>query len=167
MGNVVFLQLGRGKGERTLSLLYNTVLNIYSAILILVIYHHSYKDDTGELKQRKIFHAMLRVAVVLLFVDIISRFDGPGPWLYRALNQIGNFLSFLFNLALPSLWLAYVHSIVFPQKPLDRRIVAFLLVIYAVHLFLMLSMLIVNRIDPPYANKIDPPESNNCELVVM
>ncbi len=28
-------------------------------------------------------------------------------------------------------------------------------------------MLIVNRIDPPYANKIDPPESNNCELVVM
>jgi len=139
MGNVVFLQLGRGKGERTLSLLYNTVLNIYSVILILVIYHHSYKDDTGELKQRKIFHAMLRVAVVLLFVDIISRFDGPGPWLYRALNQIGNFLSFLFNLALPSLWLAYVHSIVFPQKPLDRRIVAFLLVIYAVHLFLMLS----------------------------
>jgi hypothetical protein len=29
------------------------------------------------------------------------------------------------------------------------------------------KMLIVNRIDPPYANKIDPPESNNCELVVM
>ena len=29
------------------------------------------------------------------------------------------------------------------------------------------TVLIVNRIDPPYANKIDPPESNNCELVVM
>lgn len=32
---------------------------------------------------------------------------------------------------------------------------------------LMAFLLIVNRIDPPYANKIDPPESNNCELVVM
>jgi len=29
------------------------------------------------------------------------------------------------------------------------------------------KLLIVNRIDPPYANKIDPPESNSYELVVM
>jgi len=51
--------------------------------------------------------------------------------------------------------------------PNDRHVLAGAEAGCADYLVTLDWMLIVNRIDPPYANKIDPPESNNCELVVM
>ncbi len=124
---------------RVLDLIHNTVINIYSVILLLVIYHHSRKQDTRDSMQRKIFNGMLWVTMLLLFLDIMSRFDGDGPWIYRATNQIGNFVVFLLNPVLPSLWVVYVHSIVLPQEPVDRRVLGFLFALYAVHVFLILS----------------------------
>ncbi len=107
-------------------------------ILLLVLFYHSNKQDRNEILQYKIFIAMLWVTILMLCVDILSRFDGEVGVFYPMINQIGNFLIFVLNPVLPSLWLLYAYSIVFPKKRIDIRLLAFVLGINAVNVVMVI-----------------------------
>lgn len=68
------------------------------------------RSPDKSLLHLKLFICVLLLTVLMLIVDILSRFDGyPGTY-YAAVNQVGNFLIFLLSPVLPLLWLYYVHS---------------------------------------------------------
>jgi diguanylate cyclase (GGDEF)-like protein len=58
----------------------------------------------------------------MLVADIFSRFDGTSYLIFYVLNHFGNFLVFLLNAILPSLWLLYVHFQVFRDEGKTRRL---------------------------------------------
>jgi diguanylate cyclase (GGDEF)-like protein len=57
----------------------------------------------------------------MLVVDIFSRFDGNPGTIYPVINYIGNFLIYLLNPILPSIWLLYVHLQIFHDEKKTRR----------------------------------------------
>lgn len=84
------------------------ILNTYSLVILLIIYLHSLRSTEKNLLHHKLFIAMMLGTALMLLVDIISRFDGHSGTLYAYANRIGNFVIFLLNPLLPSLWLLYV-----------------------------------------------------------
>lgn len=110
-----------------MSLASNIIINIYSLIIISILYFQSSKQDEKEgTLQYKLFMRMLQVTAFLLVIDIFSRFDGKPDTIYPIFNQIGNFLIFLFNLILPSLWILYVHNQVIQKEAKTKRLMCYL-----------------------------------------
>ena len=105
-----------------MGLLNNSVLNIFSVFLLIVIYTHSSKQDREGALPSKLYLMMLQVTILLLVLDIFSRFDGRPDTVYPFINHIGNFLVFLLNPVLPSIWLLYVHEQVYPGKGKTKRL---------------------------------------------
>jgi len=58
----------------------------------------------------------------MLGIDILGRFDGNTSAIYPVFNHIGNFLIFLLNPVLPSLWVAYAHFQVFHDERRIKRL---------------------------------------------
>ena len=52
----------------------------------------------------------------MLVVDIFSRFDGNPGTIYPVINHIGNFLIYMFNPIIPSLWFLYAYNQVFQEE---------------------------------------------------
>jgi diguanylate cyclase (GGDEF)-like protein len=98
------------------------ILDIYSIIIILIIYFHAYRSFDKESLQDKIFMRILYSTVLMLVVDILSRFDGKAHFIYPAINTFGNFMIFLMNPILPSLWLLYVYSEIYSDGRKINRI---------------------------------------------
>jgi len=46
---------------------------------------------------------MLQITILLLFVDILSRFDGGVGTIFPTINHLGNFFIFLLSPVLPVL----------------------------------------------------------------
>ncbi len=111
----------------------NAIINVYSVIHLLVLFLHSGRQNKDGFLQYKIYNTMLWVLILMLGVDILSRFDGDAGVFYPMINQIGNFLIFLLNPVLPSLWLLYVYSILFPKDGIDRRLLDLVLGINGLH----------------------------------
>jgi diguanylate cyclase (GGDEF)-like protein len=88
----------------------NIAINIYSILLLIIICFHASKHTEKESLQNKLYKMMLYSNIVLLVVDILSRFDGKPDTIYSFINASGNLLEFMLSLILPSLWLLYVHS---------------------------------------------------------
>ena len=65
---------------------------------------------------------MLNITVLLLGIDILSRFDGKTSIIYPIFNQFGNFMSFLMSPVLPSLWVAYVHYQIYGDERKTKRL---------------------------------------------
>lgn len=100
----------------------NFAINIYSIALLMIIYFHALKHDEKETLQHKLYIMMLQTTILLLFVDILSRFDGNPGTIYPVVNHVGNFLIFLLNPILPSIWLLYAHFQVFQKEEKTRRL---------------------------------------------
>jgi hypothetical protein len=80
---------------------------------------------------------MLHITILMLVVDIFSRFDGRLGTIFPVINNLGNFLIFLFNPVLPSLWLLYVHDQVFHEEEITRRVLYPLFAINALNAVLV------------------------------
>lgn len=104
-----------------MSLLGNSVLNLYSIMLLAIITTHSLQNIERENLQDKIYILMLQVTMLMLVVDILSRFDGKPDTVYPIINHLGNFLIFLLSPVLSLLWLLYVCDQVFNNVEKNRH----------------------------------------------
>ncbi len=98
------------------------VINLYSVILLLCIYVHTARDAEKNLLQHKLYRRMLQLTVLLLIMDILSRFDGNPTTIYFPINHIGNFLIFLVNPFMASLWVFYADFQVFHDEKRVKRL---------------------------------------------
>lgn len=80
---------------------------------------------------------MLQTTILMLIVDILSRFDGHPGSFYVVSNQVGNFMIFLLSPVLPSLWLLYVHNQVFHNTDQIKRLLYPLFATNAAHAVLV------------------------------
>lgn len=97
-------------------------LNVYSIILLAFIFIHALKQTEKNSLQNKLYMVMLQLTALMLVVDILSRLDGHPGTIYSVLNYFGNFMVFLLNPVLPSLWLLYAHFQVFHDENKTRRL---------------------------------------------
>ena len=79
---------------------------------------------------------MIEVTMLLLLFDILGRCDGKPGTIYAIFNYWGNFLTFIFNLFLPSLWLLYVHLQVYPKLRKMKNLLCILIVINGINIIL-------------------------------
>lgn len=100
----------------------NLVINLYSIVLLFIIYFQSLKQVDKDSLQHKIFITMLKVALLLLSMDIFSRFDSKPDTIYYFINRWGNFAIFLLNPIMPSLWLLYVYVQVFREEDKIKKV---------------------------------------------
>ncbi|GAB6110001.1 GGDEF domain-containing protein [Fusibacter bizertensis] len=94
----------------------NIILNIYSIIFLIIIYIYAENNDDKFSLQHKLYMKILMTTILLLFIDIFSRFDGNPDSFYPTVNYWGNLIIFLLNPVLPSLWLLYVHFQVYKDE---------------------------------------------------
>jgi diguanylate cyclase (GGDEF)-like protein len=105
------------------------ILNMFSIILLIILYIESRKHSVQASLHYKLYMQMLQVTIIMLVVDIFSRFDGNPGTIYPFINQTGNFLIFMLSPVLPSIWLLYSHNEVFQNEDKTRR---FAITLYAV-----------------------------------
>jgi diguanylate cyclase (GGDEF)-like protein len=72
--------------------------------------------------QQKLYQKTVQITLLMLVVDIFSRFDGNPGTAYSAINHTANFLIFLLSPLVPSLWLLYVHFHVFHEEKKMRQL---------------------------------------------
>lgn len=121
-----------------MSLKINAILNIYSIMVIIIIYFQALRCLEKESLRDKLYMSMLHITILMLVIDILSRFDGKALEIYPVLNNVGNFLIFLLNPILPSIWVVYVYLQIFHKQRKIRRLVYFLCVINAINITLLL-----------------------------
>lgn len=100
----------------------NIALNIYSIAILLIICFHAIKLFEKDSLSDKLYMLILYFTILLLSVDMLSRFDGNTAVIYPVFNHIGNFVTFLMSPVLPSLWVAYVHFQVFHDERRIKRL---------------------------------------------
>jgi len=103
------------------------IINMYSVVLLLVIIFHGMKLIRMDSIQDRLFVMILSCTILQLFLDVLSRFDGRPDTIFPVINALGNFLIFMFNPVLPSLWLAYVHFHIFRDGSKTKKLFPFLL----------------------------------------
>jgi diguanylate cyclase (GGDEF)-like protein len=102
-------------GEGFMALVNNLIINIYAISILVIILFHSSRQDEKVTRPDRLYMMMLQVTILLLVLDIFSRFDGKPGTIFPVINHFGNFMIFLLNPILPSLWLLYVHCQVYPE----------------------------------------------------
>jgi len=119
----------------------NIIINLYSIAVLLIVYMQYVKKQEKEFLQYKVYVMMLKVTILMLVIDIFSRFDGSPNTIYVYINHISNFATYALNLVLPSLWIIYVHEQVLQEEKNTRRLIFALIslnLINAVIVFLSL-----------------------------
>ncbi len=91
-----------------MSLTANVILNTFSILLLLVLMVYSSRDGCKTSRQRGLYLLLLGVAVTLLVLDTLSRFDGLSP-AFPEINWTGNLILFLLTPLLPTFWVEYVY----------------------------------------------------------
>ncbi|HZW04479.1 MAG TPA: GGDEF domain-containing protein [Anaerolineaceae bacterium] len=119
----------------------NLMLNIFSILLLTVIYVYSRKHNEKKSLQFQLYRLILLVTAFLLLVDSFSRFDGRPDTVFPLINHTGNFLMFLLNATIPSLWLMYVHYQVYRDEEKTKRLLPYLIAIHAVNAVLVVLSL--------------------------
>lgn len=114
-----------------MSLLFNTIINLYSISILIIIIAHSVKQYEDFFLQQKIFIMMTLVTLVLLVLDVFSRLDGSPGTYYSAVNFWANFGVFVLSPIVPSLWLLYVHCEIYQDERRVKRLKNPLLIIFS------------------------------------
>ncbi len=117
----------------------NIAINLYSIIMLLIIFIHSNKHFDRDFLNDIIFRDMMILTGFMLFVDMLSRFDGQAMALYYFINQFGNFAIFLLNPILPCLWLAYVHYQIFEDQERTKKLILPLSIFNILNLILLIG----------------------------
>lgn len=105
-----------------MSLQNNIIINTYSVLITLIICFHALKFFEKDSLQDKLYIMMLYITIVMLGIDILGRMDGFAVASYPVLNAVGNFLIFLMNPMIPSLWVTYVHFQIFCDEGKTKRL---------------------------------------------
>ena len=121
-----------------MSLESNIILNVYSIMIIFIIYFHALRLFEKKSLQDKLYMMILYITILMLCVDILSRFDGNAATIYPMLNTFGNFVIFLMSPILPSLWVAYVHLQVFHEERKIRWLLYPLSIINAINAVILI-----------------------------
>ena len=121
-----------------MNLINNMLLDIYSVMIIIIVYFHAYRSFDKESLQDKIFMRILYFTMLMLLVDILSRFDGKPHTIYPIINSFGNFVMFLLSPFLPSLWLVYVHLQVYGESRRTKQVYYPLYLVNAINIALLI-----------------------------
>ena len=116
-----------------MNLVSNVVINFYSIAVLIIIYIQTVKNEEKKAVQYKVYMMMLKITILLLIMDIFSRFDGRPNMIYPYINHIGNFFVYILNLMVPSLWIVYVYEQVLQEDQNQRRLYFSLIVLNLVN----------------------------------
>lgn len=98
------------------------ILNLYFFAVLLIIYYHGFNYHEKDSLSSKLYMIMLNITAFLLIIDVLGRLDGNASRFHVIFNHAGNFILFLLNPVLPSLWIVYVHYQVFLDEKRTRRL---------------------------------------------
>lgn len=107
-------------------------------MILAIVYFQTAKTIEKEVLQHKLFIRIIQITSFLLLIDIFSRFDGKPDTIYPFINHFGNFIIFMLNPVLPSIWLAYVHYQVFQDEIKTKKLFYPLLSINMINLILLI-----------------------------
>lgn len=113
-------------------------LNIYSMMILAIIYWQSISNPEKEFLNHKIFITMVKTLFAMLAIDILSRFDGRADTIYLYINHSANFMIFILSPLLPSFWLLYVHYQIFQDEIRIRKTIKPLLLINGFNLVMVI-----------------------------
>lgn len=122
-----------------MGLISNITINIYSMVLLIIVYYYIFLHGKKESLKNKLYMMMLQITILMLAVDCLSRFDGKPDTIYPVINHLGNFLIFLLNPLLPSLWVLYVYFNIFEAGMKERKLIYPLLAVNAINLVLVIG----------------------------
>lgn len=105
-----------------MSLANNAIINTYSIMILIIIYHQSINHSEKDSLKHKLFIRMLLITLLMLIVDIFSRLDGNPGTIYSILNYLGNLTIFMVSPILPSIWLQYVNYQIFIEEGKVKRL---------------------------------------------
>lgn len=91
-----------------MNLIANVLINVFSILILAALLHQTRCQADRMTLSDRIYLRILQTTMLLLVLDICSRFDGKPETIYPLLNHLGNFLIFFLSPVLPSLWLLYV-----------------------------------------------------------
>jgi diguanylate cyclase (GGDEF)-like protein len=80
---------------------------------------------------------MIAMVIVLLIMDIFSRFDGKPDTFYYAINRFGNFMIFSLNLVMPSLWFLYVYNQVYHEESKMKRVFFYFIALNCINVIMV------------------------------
>lgn len=121
-----------------MSLESNIIINTFSILLMSAILYHSYMNVEKKTLQNKLYILMIQLTILLLFFDILGRFDGNPDSIFPVLNHLGNFVIFLLSPVLPSIWVIYVHFQIYRDEKKALKLVVPLAVLNSVHAVIVL-----------------------------
>ncbi len=104
----------------------NILLNAYSVAVLLYILVYSSMNTGRKDRAYRLFMSTVYVMFVMLLADTMGRFDGRPGTIYEPVNHIGNFLNFILNPVIPSIWILYVISQTGYAKKWFNRVIVFL-----------------------------------------
>lgn len=110
-------------------------INGYSILILIILLHQACKHTDNGFLPHRLFRFLIYGDMIVLFVDIFSRFDGYPETYYAPLNAMGNYAIFLLGFTLPSLWLLYAHYQVFRDEKRTRKLYLPLGILNAVNMF--------------------------------
>ena len=114
-----------------MSFISNLIININSIVILIILYIYSLKQNEKIFLQHNLYRLMLQVTIMMLVLDIFSRFDGNPGTFYSEINNLGNFLVFMLSPIIPSLWLLYAHCEIYHDEIRTKRLMNPLLIIIA------------------------------------
>lgn len=120
-----------------MNLISNFTINIYSILILIVIYTQSSKYADRDYLHNKLFIKFIRVTFFLLIFDILGRLDGRPESINSILNGIGNYMLFALTPIIPSVWLAYVHYQIYQDESRTRKLFYPLLVVNILNLIMV------------------------------
>lgn len=105
-------------------------INLYSIIILSIVYIYTIKNMDKQSLQNKVYSWLLRVGILLLVIEVLSRFDGNPDSIYLYINHLGNFLLFLLNPTLPILWFVYVHCNIYHVEDKTKKLFVPLILLF-------------------------------------
>lgn len=114
----------------------NFIVNIYSVMILTIIYIHSLRHSEKSSVQYRLYMKIVQLTALMLVLDICGRFDGNPGTVYPIINYFGNILLFLLNPVIPSLWILYARNQVFHEEKITKQWLYPLLAVNAVNVLM-------------------------------
>ncbi|NLN45267.1 MAG: hypothetical protein GX153_01700, partial [Clostridiaceae bacterium] len=108
----------------------NILLNAYSIAVLLYILVYSRLNTGRKDRAYRLFMSAVYFMFAMLVSDVMGRFDGRPGTFYEPVNRIGNFLDFILNPVVPSIWILYVISQTGYSRKWFNRVKIFLIGIF-------------------------------------
>ena len=105
-----------------MDLMSNAIFNIFSILLLIILCVHSLSKEEDKSLQLWLYIIMLITTMLLLLLDIFSRFDGNPNTYYALINSASNYIVFLLNPVMSLIWFIYVYFEVYHDERRTKRL---------------------------------------------